>query len=79
MNETFGVIAYNPGTDTITCAFRGSYYLQNWHLDFESWLIPYTPGKGKVHHGFHEAYQGLQEQVITAVRGYLAEYPTASI
>ena len=32
-----------------------------------------------MHDGFQEAYEGLREEVISAVRAYLAEYPTATI
>ena len=32
-----------------------------------------------MHGGFYDAYYSLSSQVITAVRGYLADHPNATI
>ncbi len=78
---TFGFVAYNNVSNTITCAFRGSHNIANWYLDFDYFFTPYLTGpKGaEVHEGFYEAYSGLASQVIDAVRLYLNEHPDATI
>lgn len=66
-------MAYNQKDREIIVAFRGSQNVENWvtNLDFVKTNYPAAKG-AEVHEGFYKAYQGVQTQILQAVRNALA-------
>ena len=78
---TFGFVAYDNSSDTVSVAFRGSFDTVNWidDMDYAMTAYSYGPDSAKVHEGFLRAYNSVADQVIEALKAYLAEHPTATI
>lgn len=47
--------------EVILIAIRGTLELSDWWRDVDAQQVPFKEGKGKVHHGFYDAYQALKE------------------
>ncbi len=49
--------------EIILIAIRGTLELSDWWRDADAAQVPFKEGKGKVHHGFYDAYQALKKFV----------------
>ena len=78
---TFGFVAYDNSSDIVSVAFRGSFDTVYWidDMDYAMTAYSYGPEGAKVHEGFLRAYNSVADQVIDALKAYLAEHPTATI
>ncbi|KAA0943917.1 lipase family protein [Pseudomonas sp. ANT_H14] len=47
--------------EIILIAIRGTLELSDWWRDADAAQVPFKEGKGKVHHGFYDAYQALKK------------------
>lgn len=88
---TFGFVTYNPLTNKIIVAFRGTNGLPadltilpmlqsflNWKTNLGHKMSLYETG-GKVHHGFSRAYNSIKTQVRSSVKFLLETFPEAHI
>lgn len=77
---TQGFVAYNALMNEIGVSFRGSTNIPNWVSNINFFQTPWKQVPGaQVHRGFLAAYTGVQSQVTSAVRGLLANFPTARV
>lgn len=77
---TQAYVAYNVLENEIIVSFRGSTNIANWVSNLNYFQTPYKQVPGaQVHRGFFAAYNGVQGQVINAVRALFKSYPSARI
>lgn len=75
-HDTHGYIGYQPLTQSIAVAFRGSESVSNWLSDLDAVLTDYPRCSGcKVHKGFYSAEQAVFPQVKYEVDRLLEKYP----
>ena len=68
--------------DKIIVAFRGSSSVKDFLQDVEVWkedLITTAQGTARVHNGFLECFDAIDEEVVKQVKGFLAIAPTAKV
>lgn len=75
---------YNPNTNRIVVAFRGSSNIQNWidDLTFEKVPCQYCGSacpNCEVHEGFQTEWLGYATPILRDVQALMNQYPTASI
>ena len=75
-HDTHGYIGYQPITQSIAVAFRGSESVSNWLSDLDVVLTEYPNCSGcEVHKGFYAAEQAVFPQVKYEVGRLLEKYP----
>ena len=71
---------YNPNTNQIVIAFRGTDNIANWFKDLDFFFTDYSKCSGcKVHRGFYESWQSVSSGVITSINTLFSSYPSASV
>lgn len=77
-----GYTGYNPDTNMIVVAFRGSSNIPNWFadLDFVFTTYPNTECSGcEVHRGFLQSYQSMSSNIISDVQSLVSQYSSAAV
>lgn len=76
LHDTHGYIGYQPITQSIAVAFRGSESVSNWLSDLNAVMTDYPNCQGcQVHKGFYTAEQAVFLQVKNEVDRLLSKYP----
>jgi len=71
---------YDPDTNRIVVAFRGSYNIRNWISDFTFVKVPYPLCSGcEIHKGFYEEYQSYAPQMLADIAKMNGMYPDAEL
>ena len=79
-HDTHGYIGYQPITQSIAVAFRGSESVSNWLSDLDAVLTEYPNCQGcEVHKGFYAAEQAVISQVKDEVVRLLSKYPNYQV
>lgn len=76
---------YNPSTNRIVVAFRGSSNIQNWIQDLTFEKVPYYPyptfnGQAvAVHQGFFEEFNSYSARILRDMDVLIGKYPSAQL
>src|SRR5665648_362399 len=62
--STEAFIAINHDESEVILAFRGSQELQDFKIDAQFWMVPFTGGQGKVSSGFLKAWGNVKNQIL---------------
>jgi hypothetical protein len=73
------ITGYNPTSNQIVVAFRGSDNIKNWIADLNYSFTNFPDCSGcQVHEGFYEAWQEVESGILNSVSSLGASYPSAS-
>jgi len=80
--DTRVITGYDRSTNSIITSFRGSSNVMNFLEDvnfFKTSFVRSGCNNCNVHEGFYAAYNSLKNNMLSAVKGLKASYPSATV